>query len=207
MASKVDFKKELKQLYSAKNKPEIVKVPELKYLMIDGMGSPGEAKEYLDSISVLYPVAFITKFMSKLELKKDYTVPPLEGLWWADNMNDFTEGRRDKWKWTLMIMQPSWITKEMIKKSINKAKEKNSKISNLIDKLRLENYEEGKTAQIMHSGLYKEEAKTIQILHDFIKESKGEFDGHKEKHHEIYLTDPRKCKPEKMKTILRQPFK
>ena len=207
MASKVDFKKEFKQLYSASAKPVTIVVPELQYLMIDGAGSPGESKEYTDAISALYPVAFITKFSSKKEQKKDYTVPPLEGLWWADDMNDFVNNKRDKWKWTMMILQPEWITKEVIKESIAKAKEKNPSLAKTLDKLRLETLNEEKTAQIMHSGPYKDEASTIKKLHDYIKEQKGAFNGKSEKHHEVYLSDPRKSKPESMKTIIRQPYR
>lgn len=207
MASKVDFKKEFKKLYSAPNNPVTVLVPELKYIMIDGSGSPGECKEYTDAISALYPVAYITKFASKKGQKKDYAVPPLEGLWWADDMADFVKGNRSKWKWTMMIMQPDWITKDLIKESIAKAKQKNPSLVKTFDKIRFDAYNEGKSGQIMHTGPYKDEGPTIKKLHGYIKEQKGTFDGQKEKHHEIYLSDPRRSKPERMKTIIRQPFK
>ena len=137
---------------------------------------------------------------------KDYVVPPLEGLWWADNMEDFINGNRDKWKWTMMIMQPDWITQEIINKAIEKTTKKKPELKNVISKLRLEKYEEGKAAHIMHLGPFSEEGPTISKVHKFIEEQRGGFDGLKNKHHEIYLSDPRKSKPENMKTVIRQPF-
>lgn len=206
MPAKVDFKKTLKYLYQPSSKEVVeTKVPEMQFIMIDGIGSPGEAQEYMDALAVLYPVAFKIKFLSKAK-GKDYVVPPLEGLWWADDMKDFIEGNRDKWKWIMMIMQPDWITQDMINEAIAITKEKKPELSNLLLKLRLEKYEEGKAAQIMHIGPYSEEGPTVQKVHDFIQKEGGKFDGHKNKHHEIYLSDPRKANPATMKTIIRQPF-
>jgi len=206
MPAKIDFKRKLKEFYQP-NKNEVVniEVPEMQFLMIDGIGSPGDSQEYMDALAVLYPVAFKTKFLSKSK-GKDYVVPPLEGLWWADNMADFTEGKRDKWKWTMMIMQPDWITQDMINEAIVITKEKKPELSNLLPKLRLEKYKEGKVAQIMHIGPYSEEGATVQKVHDFIMKEGGSFNGHDNKHHEIYLSDPRKANPATMKTVIRQPF-
>ncbi len=204
--TKVDFKKTLKDLYHPSAKEVVVvEVPDMKFLMIDGMGSPGDSKEYQDALATLYPVAFKTKFLSKAK-GKDYVVPPLEGLWWADNMNDFRSGNRDKWKWTMMIMQPDWITKQMIKEAIEITSKNKPELSELLIKLRIENYKEGNSAQIMHLGPFSEEGRTIDKIYKFIEESEGNFDGFTHKHHEIYLSDPRKAKPENMKTVLRQPF-
>ena len=206
MPAKIDFKKTMKGFYQPNPKEVVlVDVPEMQFLMIDGMGSPGDSKEYQDALAALYPVAFKTKFLSKAK-GKDYVVPPLEGLWWADNMEDFTNGNRDKWKWTMMIMQPDWITQEIINKAIEKTIKKKPELKNAISKLRLEKYEEGKAAQIMHLGPFSEEGPTISKIHKFIEEQRGRFDGLKNKHHEIYLSDPRKSKPENMKTVIRQPF-
>ncbi|MFX0009338.1 MAG: GyrI-like domain-containing protein [Candidatus Hermodarchaeota archaeon] len=206
MAIKVDFKKTMKEFYQPSSKEVVmVVVPKMQFLMIDGMGSPGDSKEYQDALAVLYPVAFKTKFLSKAK-GRDYVVPPLEGLWWADNMNDFIQGNRDKWKWTMMIMQPDWITKEMINESIEITKESKPELLKVIPKVRLEQYNEGKAAQIMHIGPYSEEGSTIQKLHAFIKRQGGTFDGHENKHHEIYLSDPRKANPATMKTIIRQSY-
>ncbi|MFX0166512.1 MAG: GyrI-like domain-containing protein, partial [Candidatus Hodarchaeota archaeon] len=201
-----DFKKTQKELYQPDAKePVVIEVPEMQFLMIDGMGSPGDSQEYQDALAVLYPVAFRTKFLSKSK-GKDYVVPPLEGLWWADDMNDFIEGNRDRWKWTMMIRQPDWITPDMINEAIAIVKEKKPELSKLLPKLRLEKYKEGKAAQIMHIGPYSEEGPTVQKVHDLIQKEGGKFDGLKTKHHEIYLSDPRKANPATMKTVIRQPF-
>ncbi|NVM46350.1 MAG: GyrI-like domain-containing protein [Candidatus Lokiarchaeota archaeon] len=206
MPVKVDFKKSMKEYYQPKpNEVVLVNVPEMQFLMINGMGSPGDSKEYQDALAALYPISFKTKFLSKAN-GKDYVVPPLEGLWWADNMDDFIEGNRDKWKWTMMIMQPDWITQDMINEAITITEEKKPELSNLISKLRLEKYNEGKAAQIMHIGPYSEEGPTVQKVHDFIQKEGGKFDGQKNKHHEIYLSDPRKANPATMKTVIRQSF-
>ena len=206
MSNKVDFKKTMKEFYQPSSKEVvIVVVPKMQFLMIDGMGSPGDLKEYQDALAVLYPIAFKTKFLSKAK-GRDYVVPPLEGLWWADDMNDFIQGNRDKWKWTMMIMQPDWITKKMINESIEITKESKPELLKVIPKVRLEVYNEGKAAQIMHIGPYSEEGPTIQKIHTFIKRQGGTFDGHENKHHEIYLSDPRKANPATMKTIIRQPY-
>jgi len=206
MSAKIDFKKTQKELYHPGAKETvIIEVPEMQFLMIDGIGSPGDSQEYQDALGVLYPVAFRTKFLSKAK-GKDYVVPPLEGLWWADDMKDFTEGNRDKWKWTMMIRQPDWITQELINEAIAITNEKKPELSTLLPKLRLEKYKEGKAAQIMHIGPYSEEGPTVQKVHDFIQKEGGKFDGLKAKHHEIYLSDPRKANPATMKTVIRQPF-
>jgi hypothetical protein len=207
MPAKVDFKKTLKNLYQPGSKEVVeTEVPEMQFIMVDGIGSPGEAQEYLDALAVLYPVAYKIKFLSKAK-GKDYVVPPLEGLWWADDMKDFTAGNRDKWRWTMMIMQPDWITNETFKKALEETKKKKPDLLKLLPKLRLEEYKEGKAAQIMHIGPYSEEGPTVQKVHDFINNEGGTFDGHKQKHHEIYLSDPRKANPATMRTVIRQPFK
>jgi hypothetical protein len=206
LPAKIDFKKTQKELYHPDAKePAIIEVPEMQFLMIDGMGSPGDSKEYQDALAVLYPVAFRTKFLSKAK-GKDYVVPPLEGLWWADNMVDFVEGNRDKWKWTMMIRQPDWITQDMIDEAMTIVREKKPELTKLLPKLRLEKHKEGKAVQIMHIGPYSEEGPTVQKVHDYIRKEGGKFDGLKTKHHEIYLSDPRKANPKTMKTVIRQPF-
>ena len=206
MPAKVDFKRTLKEYYQPSSKEVVrVDVPEMQFLMIDGMGSPGDSKEYQDALAALYPIAFKMKFLSKAK-GKDYVVPPLEGLWWADNMDDFTEGNRDKWKWTMMIMQPDWITHNMVNEAIKITKEKKLELSEVLPKLRLERYKEGQVAQIMHIGPYSEEGATVQRVHNFIQKEGRKFDGHSNKHHEIYLSDPRKANPATMKTVIRQPF-
>lgn len=207
IASKIDFKKTEKEFYRPSSKEvSVITIPKMKFLMIDGIGSPGDSQEYQDAMKVLYPVAYKTKFLSKGK-GKDYVVPPLEGLWWADDMSDFTEGNRDKWKWTLMIRQPDWITEDIIKEALGITEEKKPELRKLLPKLRFEEFKEGKCAQIMHIGPFSEEVSTIEKLHRFIKNEGGTFDGHEQKHHEIYLSDVRRAKPENWKTIIRQPFK
>ena len=204
--AKIDFKKSMKKLYQpSANEVGIVDVPEMQFLMIDGMGSPGDSQEYQDALAALYPVAFKTKFQSKAK-GKDYVVPPLEGLWWADNMENYRSGNRDKWKWTMMIMHPDWISNELIEEAIVITKKNKPELTGLLDTLRFEKYNEGKCAQIMHLGPFSEEGPTVDRVHNFINEQNGKYDGLNQKHHEIYLSDPRRSKPENMKTVIRQPF-
>ncbi len=203
MTDKIDLKKEYKKFYNPSGKaPEIVEVPEFKYLMIDGQGIGNE--EYQFSIQALFGVSYKTKFMIKKERGIDYSVMPLEGLWWAENMDDFINNKKESWKWTLMIMQPDFVTAEIIQKAIKEVKTK--KNNERLDYLRLENYKEGLSGQIMHIGPYSEEHENIMRIHKLIEENGGKFDGKKNRHHEIYLSDFRKTVPEKLKTVLRQPF-
>lgn len=181
MSSKIDFKKKLKSLYSPPSDHCVVlKIPLMNYIMIDGIGSPGECQEYFDCIAAIYPVAFKIKFLSKA-IGKDYIVPPLEGLWWADDLNDFIENNRQKWKWTIMIMQPEWINEDIFNKAIESVKQNKPEIAKTVRKLRFETIDEGKVAQIMHIGPYSEEGSTIEKLHNFIQNQSGKFDGLKKK--------------------------
>jgi hypothetical protein len=201
---KNDYKKQLKEFYSPSAKEiSIVDVPEMNFLMIDGMGDPTKSKEFADAIQALYPVAYGIKFDYKKNKGIDFGVMPLEGLWWADDMTDFSskKGNRDNWKWTLMIMQPEIVDKKTVEDQIKIVKEK--KNPPMIDKIRFETYKEGKSAQVMYTGPFSEEGPTILKMHDKIKDLNGNLSG---KHHEIYLSDFRKVAPEKMKTVLRQPF-
>lgn len=200
--TKIDLKKTLDS-YKAKNHVlQIVTIPPTQYLMIDGEGDPNTADEYTDAIHALFPIAYKIKFASKLELKKDYVVMPLEGLWWADDMSAFTLGRdKSKWKWTLMIMQPDWITKEMFKVAVKKVAEKDAPES--LHKVRFETMSEGMCVQTLHVGSFDDEAEILAEMHNaFIPENNLKMTG---KHHEIYFSDVRKVVPAKWRTILRQP--
>lgn len=201
--STIDFKKELKHLYQPSAKKfEVVDVPPMNFLMIDGHGDPNTAQEYKDALEALYAVSYKLKFMSKKESGKDYVVPPLEGLWWAEDMETFTTQRdMSAWDWTMMIMQPEWITREMVGEAVKQVEQKGLPA---LSKLRLETYHEGLAVQILHIGPYSAEAPTIARMHAFIDENGYEPAG---KHHEIYLSDPRKVAPEKLKTVLRQPVR
>lgn len=200
---KTDFKKEMKSLYSPGAKDFVlVDVPRMQFLMVDGMGDPNTAPAYANAVEALYSVSYALKFMSKKAPGRDYAVMPLEGLWWADDMTDFTSGRRDGWRWTMMIMQPDWITSEMFAATRAKAA---GNLGAVPDRLRLEAFDEGLSAQILHIGPYSAEAPTIARLHNvFLPENGLVPTGH---HHEIYLGDPRKSAPEKLRTILRQPVR
>lgn len=198
--SKLDIKKEFKQFYKPSAKQvEMVDVPKFNFLMVDGEGGP-DGTEAKQAIEALYPISYKAKFLSKAK-GKDYVVAPLEGLWWADDMKDFETGKRENWKFTYMIMQPDFVTTEMIEEARSKAAEK--KDIPALSKVRFESFKEGKAAQIMHIGPFSEEHDNIMRLHDKIAEIGGKLSG---KHHEIYLSDFRKVDPQKMKTVLRQPY-
>jgi hypothetical protein len=198
---KMDLKKDLKDLYSPSPKyAELVRVPRFNYIMIDGSGDPNTSQEFQEAVQALYAAAYTLKFMIKKEKKVDYPVMALEGLWWADDMEVFMTGTRSDWKWTVMILQPKIVTKALFKKAV-KAAIQNKGLAAL-EKLRLESMDEGLSVQIMHFGTYAEEGPTIQRLHAFARERFFELKG---KHHEIYLSDPRKVSAEKRKTVIRQP--
>jgi hypothetical protein len=203
--SKIDFKRQLKQLYQPSAKKfSVVDVPSMQFMMLDGHGDPNSAQEYKDAVEALYGVAYKVKFMSKKELGKDYTVPPLEGLWWAEDMETFTiERDKSQWDWTMMIMQPEWITTDMVEEAVAIVEKQKALVA--LPKLRPETYDEGLSVQIMHFGSYDDEGPTIaRMHHEFMPANGYEPRG---KHHEIYLSDPRRVAPEKLKTVLRQPVR
>lgn len=201
--ARIDLEQTLKQLYSASAKAaSMVDVPELPFLMVDGEGNPNTAPAYAEALEALYSVAYTLKFMLKRSAAAlDYAVMPLEGLWWADNMAAFTLFDKDAWRWTMMIAQPEVITDELLQQAAAQAARKKNLPA--LPRLRLERFHEGRAAQIMHLGPYAAEAPTIERLHRFIVEQGYARRG---KHHEIYLSDPRRSAPEKMKTIIRQPI-
>lgn len=200
---KFDVKKEHKNLYQPGDKKCVqVQVPDMNFIMIDGQGDPNTAPEYRQAVETLYAVAYTLKFMLKRENPDvDYVVPPLEGLWWCDDMTQFSVEAKDKWQWTMMIMQPEFITSEMVQNAITQVREK--KEAPALDRIRFEKYHEGKAAQIMHVGPYSAEGPTVAAVHEFIRQQGKELRG---KHHEIYLNDPRKTSWSKMKTVIRQPM-
>jgi hypothetical protein len=200
---KVDLKKQFKQFYkSSTREVSLVDVPEFNYLMIDGEGDPNTSKSFQDAIETLYPLSYSLKFsIKKSELEINYSVLPLEALWWSDDMSSFETNDKEKWKWTLMIMQPNFITTDLVNEAIETVgRKKNPTALRLV---RFEKLIEGKSAQIMHIGPFSEEGPTIRKVHNFIEESGSKLRG---KHHEIYLSDMRKADPEKWKTIIRQPI-
>jgi len=200
---KIDLTKEFSDLYKQrKNKVSLVKVPQMQFVMIDGVKDPNLNPEYSDAVSALFSVAYKIKFkVKKGPLSVDYKVMPLEGLWWADDMGKFSLDNRTNWKWTMMIMQPNFITEEVFKEALAevKAKKENPKL----DEIRFTAYIEGLCMQIFHQGPYGEgERETINKLHQHIFDNGLRLHG---KHHEIYFNSPQKTAPDNLKTIIRQP--
>ena len=198
---KVDFKKTLKHLYNPPKQFETVDVPEMQFLMADGHGDPNTAQEYKDVVEALYAMAYKMKFISKKTLEQDYAVPPLEGLWWAEDMQTFFTRDKSQWDWTMMIMTPDWITEDTFSEAV--AQVRKTKNPPALNKLRLERYREGLSVQIMHIGSYDDEGPVLAAMHSEYIPENGLVE--KGKHHEIYLSDPRRVAPEKLKTVLRQP--
>ncbi len=199
---KIDLKKELKPFYSAsRTRVDFLDVPPMNFLMIDGKGDPNEAVAYRQAVEALYAVAYTIKFaVKKGPPGIDYVVPPLQGLWWADDIGDFARGRRDNWQWTMMIMQPDWVTADVVAAGIETARRKKDLPG--LPGLRFDSYAEGAAAQVLHVGPYADEGPTIETLHARIAEQGMALRG---RHHEIYLSDPRRADPARLKTIIRQP--
>jgi hypothetical protein len=203
---KLDLRKELKHLYApSPRKVEIVDVPAFSFTMIDGSiepgQSPGTSESYANAIGALYGASYTLKFMSKRRKTDpvDYPVMALEGLWWTAR-GDFDLSRKDEWKWTMMIMQPDHITGEMFEEALHQLRQK--KDNPALSGLRLESFHEALSMQIMHVGPYAEEPRTIELMTAFARENGYAARG---KHHEIYLGDPRRARPERLRTILRHP--
>lgn len=198
---KIDLKKELKSFYkpSAKEVSE-VNVPRLNFLMIDGKGDPNTSQAYKEAVEALFSASYAVKFAVKKNKHIDYVVMPLEGLWWADDMSTFMSGEKENWKWTLMIMQPSFVTQQFLESTLRGLSGKNDLPG--LAKLRFEEFSEGRCAQILHIGPFSEEGPTIERVHDYIA-NRSSLRG---KHHEIYLSDIRRAAPEKWKTVVRQPM-
>jgi hypothetical protein len=199
---KVDFKKTLDSYRATVGEFRVVNVPERRYLMIDGHGDPNVSPAYVETLESLYPVAYKMKFASKQDLDRDYVVPPLEGLWWAEDMAAFTTGRdKSQWDWTMMLMVPDWVGHAIFVAAVEKVGTKNPPPR--LEAVRLEALTEGQCVQTLHLGSFDDEAEVLANMHDDFIPSHGlQLSG---KHHEIYLSDPRKTIPTKLRTILRQP--
>ncbi|HEY5562379.1 MAG TPA: GyrI-like domain-containing protein [Clostridiaceae bacterium] len=215
MASeKLDYKKEYKDLYLPKNKATLIDVPTMNFIMVDGKGNPNdEGGEYQSAVELLYGLSYKIKMSknggSPPQVYFDYIVPPLEGLWRLNNdKKDFTE--KDKYCWTSMIRQPEFVTKEVFSWACSELKKKKPQID--VSKAYLETFTEGLCVQMMHLGSFEDESNTIVQIETFTKEqnlknaiSSLQPNGRIRRHHEIYLSDPRKTAPEKMKTVIRHP--
>lgn len=197
-ATRIDDKREL---YLAGREPAIVEVPDLAFLMLDGHGDPNTTPAYRDAIEALYALAYAVKFAVRHQRGEDYRVMPLEGLWWTSDVATFTTDDKSEWDWTMMIMQPDPVTADIVEAA--RAAVAAKKPLEAISRVRFERLAEGLVAQVMHLGPFAAEGPTIARLHEFIAERGYERAG---KHHEIYLSDPRRSAPAKLKTIIRQPI-
>lgn len=202
MPDKVDLKRQLACYSPPRGRFEVVTVPPLQYLMIDGQGDPNTAPAYTDALASLYPLAYALKYFSKRELGRDYGVMPLEGLWWADVMADFTTRRdKTKWRWTLLNLLPDWITSEQVEAARRTVAAKGT--AQALDAVRLESFDEGLCVQTLHVGSYDDEGPVLERLHHEFAPANGlRLTG---THHEIYLSDARRTAPPRLRTILRQP--
>lgn len=203
MNEKIDFKKALDSYQAARGKFRVVDVPTLQYLMIDGSGDPNTSPAYTDALEALYPLAYKLKFASKRELGRDYVVPPLEGLWWAEDMASFTDARdKTQWQWTMMLMVPGWIDEALVTQTTEVIRGANPPA--LLGSVRFASLEERECVQTLHIGSFDDEGPVLeQMHHEFIPANGFVMRG---LHHEIYLSDPRRTAPEKLRTILRQPI-
>ena len=198
---RLDLKKQLKHLYAPSAKEiGIVDVPAMRFLMVDGAGNPNTSQAFQEATEALYAVSYACKFAIKRQEGIDYPVMALEGLWWAEDMSAYTGGAKDDWLWRLMIMQPEPVTEEHVAGAIDEVNRKKGLPA--LAAMRFETFHEGLSAQIMHLGPYDAEAPTVARLHAFIGEHGYALRG---LHHEIYVGDPRRSAPEKLRTVLRQP--
>lgn len=201
---KLDLKKQWKQLYQPPTGTvTAVLVPPLTYLMVDGEGDPNSSVAFQQAIEALYSLSYTLKFsLKKSPHPVDYGVMPLEGLWWTDDPRAFYFSDKSAWKWTAMILQPGFITKKQIMGAFDEVRRKKNPTA--LDRVRVEALDEGEAAQVLYVGPFSNEGPTIQRIHGFIHDAGKQLHG---KHHEIYLNDPRRTAPEKLKTVLRQPMR
>ncbi len=190
----------VKRLYRATKTPQLVDVPALMYVCVDGHGEPSTSPAYADAVQALYAISYAVRFAINAASGQSVKVSTLEGLWWASDMTVFLTGRRSEWHWTMMIRQPDVVTDDLVERLRPAVAAKRS--SPAVDDLRLVTFTEGPAAQVLHVGPYADEGLTIQRLHAFLLDRGLVLRG---KHHEIYLGDPRRAAPDKLRTIIRQP--
>jgi hypothetical protein len=201
MTTSVDLRRELADVYSAAATPAMVQVPALRFLMIDGHGDPNTSPDYAAAVEALYTVAFTIRFALKRgPAAVDAPVMPLEGLWWTPDMSTFSVDDKASWNWTLMIALPPQATPDVVGDARAAAARKKS--LEAIGRVREDRHADGLAAQVLHVGPYSEEGPTVARLHRFIEEQGWRLVG---RHHEIYLGDPRRAAPERLRTIIRQP--
>lgn len=205
-----DFKKEYKEFYMAKNKPQIVDVPRANYIAVRGKGNPNEENgEYQKAISVLYAVAYTLKMSYKTDYRIEgffeYVVPPLEGFWWQDNIDGVNYSDKSSFNWISVIRLPDFVTEKDFKWAAETAEKKKKLDCSSAEFLTVD---EGLCVQIMHIGAFDDEPKTVAVMDKFLEDNGYENDmNDKRFHHEIYMSDARKVSPEKWKTIIRHPIR
>jgi len=198
-----DVKRELRALYAPKNRDwEMLEVPPQRFLAVAGSGDPNTATAYVEAVEALYAVAYTVKFTSKRGGGRDLVVGPLEGLWYADDASVFSARDKAAWSWTMMISQPDWVSDTQIEEAVTAARTKKKALPAL-DLLRIERLDEGLCAQLLHVGSYDDEAPALARLHGEVLPRAGLREGGR--HHEVYLGDPRKVAPQKLRTVVRQP--
>lgn len=200
---KIDLKRQFRDLYHPPTRDfaDIV-VPPMTFAKVDGAGDPNTAAAYRTAVEWLYGVSYAMKFAAKATLSRDYVVPPLEALWWSDDPGSFVRREKDRWHWTVMIMAPDFVTPALFEQAVAKML---AKRDDRPPSLRFEPLAEGRSLQILHIGSYDEEGPVLHRLHDTVMPALNlTFAG---PHHEIYLSDPRKTAPARLRTILRQPVR
>jgi hypothetical protein len=203
----IDFKKD--PIYKATQKPEIITIPKMLFVMVDGKGLPEDGDketQFQEAMQTLFGIVYTIKFWDKAHTPPagydKFTIAPLEGLWWTESGEMFDTHKPDEWRWTVMLRLPEFVTKEFFAEVVADVVAK--KKSNIYKNARLDHFTEGESVQIMHIGPYDKEASTIERMHNYVKENGYELTG---KHHELYFGDPRRTAPEKLRTILRQGVK
>ncbi|WP_105565328.1 GyrI-like domain-containing protein [Microbacterium halophytorum] len=202
MSDKLDVKTSLDGYRAAAGEFRLLELAPQRYLAVDGAGDPNTAPAYREALAALYPVAYAMKFASRRELGRDYVVPPLEGLWWADDMASFTTSRdKSRWSWTMLLLIPEWLREADAESAVAAVAAKGA--PERLDDLRIEELREGLCAQTLHVGSYDDEGPVLERMHTEFLPSGGLVPTGR--HHEVYLSDPRRTAPEKLRTILRQP--
>lgn len=209
---KIDYKKEYKDLYQPSAKPSVIEVPEMSFITVEGSGNPNTSASYQEALEILYGLSFTIK-MSKMNGTQpegyfEYVVPPLEGLWYVEDIafDGMNVTDKDKFRWISMIRQPEFVTEAVFEKARGTLAKKKPELA--VSKAKFIQMTEGLCVQAMHKGAYDDEPETIERMKQFMKENGYEEDFSDTRyHHEIYLSDPRRCAPKNLKTVIRHPVK
>lgn len=204
--AKVDVKASVLGYRATAGRFDLIEVPERAYLMVDGHGDPNSSPAYVDALAALYPLAYALKFASRRDLGRDYVVPPLEGLWWADDLRAFTTERdKSRWSWTMLMLVPDWLGPAEFAAAVSTVRSRRppSRPPSRLDDVRLDTLVEGLAVQTLHVGSYDEEGPVLADLHERVLPERGLVPTGR--HHEIYLSDARRTQPARLRTVLRQP--